>query len=194
MLDAKRVNLLPGGVQVSRDPELVITTLLGSCVAACLFDPVSGVFGMNHFLLASQSSRARPALESAAGRYGVHAMELLINAMLKQGAERRHLQAKAFGGANVLSHHSGGRFAVGDMNTRFIRHFLEQEGIPLVASDLGGFNGRQLRFHGRDFAVYVKLLGGAERRDVARKEATYLDRRLQEQTEAKGGSVTFFED
>lgn len=190
----KRFNLLPGGVQVSCDPEVVITTLLGSCVAACLYDPASGVFGMNHFLLASRSARQAQPLNTTAGRYGVHAMELLINAMLKRGADRQRLQAKVFGGANVLSGNAGGSFAVGEANANFVRSFLHSESIPLVASDLGGRSGRQLHFHGRDFAVYVKMLGASERREVVADETRYLDRKLTEQAEPPTGSITFFDD
>ncbi|GAA0783411.1 chemotaxis protein CheD [Marinobacterium sediminicola] len=191
----KRINLMPGGVQVSRDPETVISTLLGSCVAACLYDPVSGAFGMNHFLLASRSLRhqSQPLL-SEAGRYGVHAMELLINSLLKQGAERHRLRAKVFGGANVLSTHAGGQFAVGDVNARFVQEFLGNEGIPLVASDLGGRLGRQVHFHGGSFAVYVKMLEGSQKREVLAKEERYLDRRLSEQARTEESSITFFDD
>ncbi|MGB2130693.1 MAG: chemotaxis protein CheD [Marinobacterium sp.] len=191
-----RINLLPGGIEVSRDPEVVLTTLLGSCVAACLYDPVSGVFGMNHFLLASRSARQSQPLLSAAGRYGVHAMELLINGMLKQGAERRRLQAKVFGGANVLNGQAGGQFAIGEVNARFVLEFLHSEGIPLVASDLGGRSGRQVHFHGRDFAVYVKLLQGSRGQDVVADETRYLKRKLVEQSQeaADAGSVTFFDE
>lgn len=189
----KRINLLPGGVQVSRDPEVVITTLLGSCVAACLYDDKAGVFGMNHFLLASRG-RALPPLQSETGRYGVHAMELLINAMLKQGAERSRIRAKVFGGANVLSGHAGGHYAVGDNNARFVLEFLDNENIPLVASDLGGYHGRQVHFHGKHFAVYVKLLKGSQDREVAADEVRYLGKRLSEQKQSDQGSVTFFDD
>ncbi len=191
----KRINLLPGGVQVSRDSEVVISTLLGSCVAACLYDPVAGVFGMNHFLLASRKVRrqSRPLL-SEGGRYGVHAMELLINGLLKQGAERRRLKAKVFGGARMLNGHTSGHFAVGDNNARFVLEFLQNEKIPLVASDLGGCSGRQVHFHGCSFAVYVKLLDGQEGRELVADEARYLDRRLVEQERASEGSITFFDD
>ncbi|MBR9827633.1 MAG: chemotaxis protein CheD [Oceanospirillales bacterium] len=188
----KRINLLPGGVQVSRDPEVVISTLLGSCVAACLYDSRAGVFGMNHFLLASRSGRHYQPLTSEAGRYGVHAMELLINELLKAGADRSRLQAKVFGGANVLAN-AGGVFAVGDVNARFVLAFLKEESIPVVASDLGGRNGRQLRFQGQDYAVYVKLLGVEQRRDIVADEARYLDQKLAEQTVQKG-KVVFFDD
>lgn len=189
----KRINLMPGEIQVSTDPEAVLTTLLGSCVAACLYDPVAKVFGMNHFLLASRSSRHVDSVVSEAGRYGVHAMELLINGLLKQGASRERLKAKVFGGANVLTHASGDQFAIGEINAGFVRTFLENEEIPLVASDLGGQTGRQVHFQGRDYAVYVKLLGESRARDVVAEEARYRERRIAAQTRGSESSITFFD-
>lgn len=188
-----RINLMPGDVKASADPEVVLSTLLGSCVAACLYDPVAGVFGMNHFLLASQG-RAQAGVTSETGRYGVHAMELLINALLKRGAERCRLQAKVFGGANVLTASGPGHYAVGETNAHFVQAFLENEGIPLIASDLGGYHGRQIHFHGNSFAVYVKLLKGTQEREVAADEAKYLGKKLSEQKQVDKGSVTFFDD
>ena len=98
----KRFTIDPGEYHVASG-NVVISTLLGSCVAACLWDPVKRLIGMNHFLLANQRySKSLSVIQSEAGRYGIHAMELLINAMLKAGADRANLQAKAFGGGNVL--------------------------------------------------------------------------------------------
>ena len=97
-----RIIIDPGESYVTKKDE-IISTLLGSCVAVCLYDPVNRVIGMNHFLLAQQHSAHNAALlGSEGGRYGIHAMELLINQMLKQGAQRIHLKAKAFGGGDVL--------------------------------------------------------------------------------------------
>ena len=92
---AKRVHIIQGEYKVVSDPDVVLTTILGSCVAACLRDPVSGVGGMNHFLLPGTGS----VTGGDATRYGVHLMELLINGLLKQGARRDRLEAKIFGGA-----------------------------------------------------------------------------------------------
>ena len=98
----ERILLHPGEYRVSREP-VTLATLLGSCVAVCMYDPVQRVMGMNHFLLAVQrSAGGSPMLTSEQGRYGVHAMELLINGLLKCGAQRQNLKAKAFGGGNVL--------------------------------------------------------------------------------------------
>ena len=135
----KRVNIVQGEFFVSEDPAMMITTLLGSCVAACLHDPLAGVGGMNHFLLPGQLSGGR---EAEAERAGVHLMELLVNGLLKLGAGRDRLEAKLFGGAKTVA----GLSDIGASNAKFARQFLEWEGIPIVASSLGGTVGRRLQY------------------------------------------------
>ena len=152
------VRIGPGEYHATGRAE-VVSTLLGSCVAACLYDPVNRVIGMNHFMLSNpQYSRTMPVCTTEAGRYGIHAMELLINAMMRIGAQRRHLQAKAFGGGAVFGEPrpAGGFACVGEVNCRFVREFLETERIPLAAQDLGGTRGRVIYFSSKDFSVYVR--------------------------------------
>ncbi len=164
--------------------EGMISTLLGSCVAACLWDPVSGVIGMNHFLLASDHRRGSGSVvTSASGMYGIQAMELLINDMLKAGANRAHLRAKAFGGArlNAPEHDQSPVFAVGDMNARFIREFLDKEGIPLEASDLGGDHARLIHFSAHDYSVYLRRSHPTQRAGVIEKEQKYWRHQLRQQ-------------
>jgi chemotaxis protein CheD len=132
-----RLNIVQGEYKVSNDPSTVITTLLGSCVAACIYDPTAKVGGMNHFLLPGDST------PSASGsRYGVHLMELLINGLLKKGAMRERLQAKLFGGARTIQ----GLSDIGALNSSFAREFMAREGIPLSGCSLGGNLGRRLQF------------------------------------------------
>jgi len=155
-----RYTIDPGEYHVARG-NVMISTLLGSCVAACLWDPVTRIIGMNHFLLANNRYALEvPVIQTEAGRYGIHAMELLINAMLKAGAHKSRLQAKAFGGGNVLKQQFSGEsfFAVGDVNSRFIVEFLANEGINLQSSNLGGEHGRVIHFMGSDFSVYMKRI------------------------------------
>lgn len=140
----------------------VISTLLGSCVAACLYDPERQIIGMNHFLLSSKRySQELPSVVSDAGRYGVHAMELLINDMMHKGADRRSLRAKTFGGASIFNkgEQAGNFLCVGEVNCRFIREFLANEDIPLDAEDLGGEHGRVIHFSNGDFTVYHRNIG-----------------------------------
>lgn len=174
---AQRVVLHPGDYHVSARP-VTLSTLLGSCVAVCLYDPVRRVMGMNHFLLASRNiAQGRPVLASEAGRYGIHAMELLINGVLTAGGERRNLKAKAFGGGNVLGRacvDQADVMCIGAINVRFVREFLERDNIPLIAADLGGTVGRQIHFTGSDYSVYVRAIESQVTRSlVEEKERVY---------------------
>ncbi|MCE0558846.1 MULTISPECIES: chemotaxis protein CheD [unclassified Motilimonas] len=176
----ERVVIDPGEFYVSANRD-VISTLLGSCVAACLWDPINRVFGMNHFLLASrQSGSHQPIMESQAGRYGVHAMELLINGMLHKGAQRSLLQAKVFGGGNVINLGCSGHsfFAVGSANSQFIMDFLANEGIPLQAHHLGGDHGRMIHFVGDDYSVFMKRIATSVEQQVAAEERRYFNKEL----------------
>ncbi|TAK63979.1 chemotaxis protein CheD [Methylobacter sp.] len=173
-----RVIIDPGESYVTKKNE-IISTLLGSCVAACLYDPVNRVIGMNHFLLAQQHAAHNAALlASEGGRYGIHAMELLINQMLRQGAQRIHIKAKAFGGGDVLKlgNELRGGQSIGAVNCEFIKTFLKTEHIPLVASGLGGHIGRNIFFLASDFSVYVKRIEHDEEQAVVNLEKRFLKR------------------
>jgi len=178
----RRITIDPGEFYVSNQQE-VISTLLGSCVAACLFDPVNKVMGMNHFLLAYRHhSFDKPIIESEEGRYGMQAMELLVNSMMAKGARRRNIQAKCFGGGDIL-HIQGeptGRKSVGGVNIDFIREYLKNEKIPLVASALGGIYGRKVHFVGSDFSVFVKMIGDKQKSRVELEERTYWKKSINE--------------
>lgn len=179
-----RITINPGESYVTKDNE-IISTLLGSCVAACLYDPVNHVIGMNHFLLARQHARRNSVLlASESGRYGIHAMELLINQMLKQGAQRVNLKAKAFGGGDVLKLDKTfrGGASIGSINCEFITTFLTTENIPLVASDLGGYIGRNVFFLASDFSVYVKSIKNVEVQNVIKLEQIFLSKNAQQPT------------
>lgn len=160
-----RVIIDPGEYYASNVP-VTISTLLGSCVSACLFDPINKVMGMNHFMLSyKRYSLDTPMTQTEAGRYGVNAMELLINEMLKMGAEKRYLKAKAFGGSTIIDRDSETTNfkCVGEVNSRFIREFLEFERIPLMAVHLGGKEGRVIHFSYGDFAVYMRRMKNADK-------------------------------
>ena len=124
-------NINPGGWAV--DVQRPISTLLGSCVAVCLFDPHFKLGGMNHFLLPSKRTDASDDTDVVLA--GDFAMEVLVNAMLAKGARKDRLVAKAFGGGNIVS---SIRMAIGDRNAEFAKEWLAREGIPLTASDFGG--------------------------------------------------------
>ncbi|MCF3641741.1 chemoreceptor glutamine deamidase CheD [Rhizobium sp. TRM95111] len=139
-IGSRRVHVIQGEFKVVNDPTVVLTTILGSCVAACMRDPVIGVGGINHFLL--PGSAEAMAGGGDATRYGVHLMELLINGLLKQGARRDRLEAKIFGGAKTIARFSN----VGEQNAKFARQFLMDEGIQIVGESTGGEHGRKLEY------------------------------------------------
>ena len=137
----RRIPIIQGEHKVIAEPDVVITTILGSCIAVCLQDPAARVGGMNHFLLAEP----RPDLvitQSEMQRYGIHAMELLINEMMKLGAIRSRLRAQVYGGANVMA----GLGAIGSSNATFAREFLRTEGIVIGHSSVGGKCARKVEF------------------------------------------------
>ena len=116
----------------------MLTTVLGSCVAACLWDASAGVGGMNHFLL----PHGRVGERTDILRYGVHAMELLVNALLNAGARRSALEAKLFGGAHL----TGGFSVAGRLNAEFATDFLDREGIAYRGGSMGGYAARRVEF------------------------------------------------
>ncbi len=134
----RSVTVSQGETRVSGDPEIVLTTLLGSCIAACLYDPLARVGGINHYLLAHGTVECSASMQ----RYGVHAMEMLINEMMAHGAMRKRMKARIFGGATMNSHYHD----IGGSNIAFARTFLKAEGIPLVGEDVGGNTARRVQF------------------------------------------------
>ncbi len=180
----RRIILDPGEYYASNTP-VTISTLLGSCVSACLFDPVNKVMGMNHFMLSHRRyAKDIPMTQSDAGRYGIHSMELLINEMLKLGAEKRFIKAKAFGGSTIHSHSedTSNFLCVGSVNSRFIREFLAYEKIPLLAEDLGGKTGRVIHFSYGDFVVYMRNLRNIDRsRRIAMRDRECWQHAINEQ-------------
>lgn len=134
----RRIHVGQGEHHVTSDPDVLLTTILGSCVALCLRDPVAGVGGMNHFLLPEGAG----AGADAGRRYGAYAMELLINDLLKAGGRRDRLEAKLFGGGRMFDSLRD----VGRANADFAERFLQDEGIPLVGGSLRGQGGRRLHY------------------------------------------------
>jgi len=143
------VYLHPGQIYATAETALV-TTVLGSCVAVCLFDPVALVAGMNHFLLPSGPSGASDL------RYGNHAMPRLLDVMTAKGAVLERVIAKVFGGACVIPGFSGARQAIGSSNVAVAHQWLAHNGIAIRAEQTGGKRGRKLLFHTGHGAAYVK--------------------------------------
>lgn len=136
-MTAPSIHITQGEYATGQGADTVISTLLGSCVACCLWDPVAHVGGMNHMLLAMPGGS-----ETSQRLSGINAMEILINDLVKLGAVRSRLLAKAFGGAQMISGFSD----IGTQNAAFTVSYLNQESIPLVTQSLGGQQARNVRF------------------------------------------------
>jgi chemotaxis protein CheD len=144
-------HVIQGEYRVSNDPSEVLTTFLGSCVATCMYDPVAQIGGINHFLLPGGADKSVNSY-----RYGLYSMELLINDLLKLGAQRDRLEAKLFGGAKMHD----GLGHIGDANARFAINFLQAENIRCVSSSLGGAQARRIKFHPTTGRAQQLLLAG----------------------------------
>ncbi|ARO14840.1 chemotaxis protein CheD [Ketogulonicigenium robustum] len=148
----KTIHVVQGDCAISDDPSVMITTVLGSCVSACIFDMQRNIGGMNHFLLPDAGR------DAGDNRYAAAAMERLTNGLLRQGAVRGRLQAKIFGGARIVA----GLSDIGQRNALAAREFLAAEGIPILAADLGGTEARRIRFWPVGGRVQLLLLGAAD--------------------------------
>ena len=181
--DLARITINIGGLRASRNP-LLLDTVLGSCIATCLYDPVAGIGGMNHFMLPDGADPENPT----STRYGVNAMELLISHLMKLGAERRRFQAKVFGGGHVLKIRES-LDGVPQRNIDFVRQFLEIEQIPVVREDVGGYQPRRVLFHTHTGKVFLKYLGNNEAERTAEEEMVYL---ISLKKQKLDGDVTLF--
>lgn len=159
--------LLPGDFYVSKNQEM-ITTVLGSCVSACIYDPSSGYGGMNHFMLPGDDSKTT---SDESTRYGLYAMESLINEILKCGTQKSSLKAKLFGGGQIIENMSD----VGRKNIHFAKTFLFAEGIPLESSDLGLAYPRKVNFFPHLGKVMVKRLKVLNNRSIEKRERQYMN-------------------
>ncbi|MBL3595473.1 chemotaxis protein CheD [Rhodovulum sulfidophilum] len=146
-------SVVQGEYHVSRDPDIVLSTVLGSCVAACIFDPRVGLGGMNHFLLPGDAASGSTEL-----KYGAMAMELLINELFKAGARRSDMKVKLFGGARV----SAAFRDIGARNVDFARSYIRREGFEIVSESLGGMQARRLHFRPVTGAARLVLLPPTE--------------------------------
>ncbi|MEK6293379.1 MAG: chemoreceptor glutamine deamidase CheD [Paraburkholderia tropica] len=150
------VKLLPNEFFTTNE-DMVLVTVLGSCVAACIQDRTAGIGGMNHFMLPDDGADAGTApVGSDAMRYGAYAMEVLINELIKAGGRRERFEAKVFGGAAVLAGMT--TMNIGDRNAAFVRRYLATESIRIVAEDLQGSHPRKVAFLPRTGQVMVKKL------------------------------------
>lgn len=176
------VKLYSGGCYTTSHPGELIVTILGSCIACCANDPVAKVGGMNHFLLPGDKS-------SDSARFGVNAMELLLNGLMKFGAKKERLQIKIFGGSNLLNNVT----KIGDKNVAFIKEFLKNEGLTIQAMDVGGSTPRRVHFEPDTGKVMVRKLQRAEDLSILETEKSYLNK-LSEKIKPKEDDITLFDE
>jgi chemotaxis protein CheD len=165
--------LLPGEYYVTRDGELV-TTVLGSCVSACVRDSRLKIGGMNHFMLpldGSQGTSAWGAAASAATRYGNVAMERLINDILKLGGRREDLELKLVGGGRVLAEMTTD---IGARNISFVRDYVRDEGFNVLGEDLGDVFARKVIYFPESGRIRVRKLNANADRSLEQRERQYL--------------------
>lgn len=167
--------ILPGEYYVTRHQEL-ITTVLGSCVSACIRDRKLGIGGMNHFML-PHSERVDindwgSCTWSSATRYGSYAMERLINDILKHGGKRENLEVKLFGGGRIMAQMTD----IGRQNINFVREYVRVEGLPVLSEDLGGFHPRKVVFFPQTGRVRVKRLRTMHNDTIILREVDYMEK------------------
>lgn len=166
--DHEVLTLFPGEYFVSRTP-VVLSTLIGSCVAVCMRDPHVGVGGMNHFMLPVPGRSASSGAWSEKTRYGSYAMEKLINGILKHGGHRNRLEVKVFGGAKLYE--GGGD--IGAINAQWVLEYLDREGLRPIASDLGKDYARSVYYYTDTGRVLMKSGDSAERRRAVEAEKVF---------------------
>ena len=169
--DCQAAKILPGEYDYTNN-DMLIVTVLGSCVSACIRDRVTGLGGMNHFMLPDGGEPNSPV--SASARYGTYAMEVLINDLLKAGAKRENLEAKVFGGGAVLKGFTA--INVGERNAAFVLNFLKVEKIRVVAEDLNDIHPRKVYYFPRTGKVLVKKLMQTHNDTLVKREIEYASR------------------
>lgn len=184
-LNLEASKILPGEYYVTKR-DMVLVTVLGSCVAACIRDRVTGIGGMNHFMLPdSRQDEDNPLSVSA--RYGTYAMEMMINQLIKLGAQRTNFEAKVFGGGKVLRGFTVGN--VGERNAGFVLEYLQTENIQVTAQDLLDIYPRKVYFFPKTGRVLVKKLKSLHNDTIFEREKEYRSRLKQSGVE---GNVELF--
>lgn len=186
----KNVIVLSAGEYFASKNGEILYTVLGSCIAVCIYDIKKKIGGMNHYLLPGMV-HPDEILTSKVGRYGMYAMELLIGELIKYGARRESLAAKIFGGGNILKF----RKADGDVtgsNIRFAKKFLELEGIPVKNEDLGGYSGRTILFFTDTAKVLLKRFDAEKNQKILDNERTYKSLVFHKRVAEPSGSVVLF--
>lgn len=178
------IKVYSGGCYTTDTKGEMMVTILGSCIACCIHDPMLNLGGMNHFLVPGEEL----ATGSSTPRHGVHAMELLINGLIKLGASKSRMQAKIFGGAALLQASTA---QIGAKNIAFVKRFLSNENIPIIAEDVGGNFPRRLHYHPDTGKAMLRKLQRQDDLKIVEKEKQYIDS-LQKTKQDESDDVTLF--
>jgi len=174
--------ILPGEVYVTKSHELV-STLLGSCIAVCMRDRITNVGGMNHFKLPVGSDSVQSKNNA---NYGLYAMELLINEIMKNGGNRNNLECHIFGGGKVIS---SIKSDIGDQNIEFVTRYLKEERIRVVQQKTGGSSALQVYYHPVTGQAFSVSLDESQSRRIKEEEKRYMSK---VNSEADDSSITYF--
>lgn len=180
----KRITIYIGGYFVSKEPA-IIKTVLGSCISVCLYDTKHKFGGMNHFML-PEIKESKLADDYNNTRYGIFAMEVLINEIIKLGGRKENLTAKIFGGGHVLRNMTSNILKVPDKNIEFAKKFLSTEKIPIISEDVGGNMPRKVFFFNTENRVLIKKLEAATKEFSMEQEIKYsksLKTKLEEKSD-----------
>ena len=183
-LELMVINVHAGDFYVSTNKDEMAATVLGSCISACIRDPITGVGGMNHFMLPDAGSSS-----SESARFGAYAMEQLINEILKRGGRKERLEVKIFGGANVIKSSA----MIGDKNCEFVKEYLKNEGLLIETQDLGGNLPRKVRYFLDTGKVKMRRIQRAEDfTEVQKEEKTYIKQVDKQLHKPDAGDVELF--
>jgi len=170
--------------------QVIISTVLGSCVAVALFDTKKQFGGLNHFMLPGNESN-KDFYATSSGKYGMYAMELLINELIKQGSRREDIIAKVFGGASVLQKQNNFGNRISENNIEFAFSYLKVEKIPVISSNVGGVEARKIFFYPWTSKILHKKISGTILKPIELEEQSYLEKLTQKLTKT-GNNVTTF--
>ncbi len=180
----KRITIHIGGYYVSKEPS-VVKTILGSCISVCLFESENKIGGMNHFML-PESKDLDNVDDYNNTRYGIYAMEVIMNEILKLGGKKSNITAKIFGGGNVLPGLTSNVLKIADKNINFAKKFLSDENIPIITEDIGGNTPRKVFFFNTENKIMLKKLGAVSNEFSVEQEIKYskiLEDKLKEQSD-----------
>ena len=189
----KSVVFLHPGDYYCTEEDVILQTVLGSCISVCLYSDYHQYAGMNHFMLPHKTDISHFE-QTESGRYGIHAMDLLIGSLIKNGIKKNAIKAKVFGGGNVIVYNRS-YDGIASNNIKFIINYLDKEQIPMISSHLGGSKARKILFFPKTKKVLLKEISGKEQSRAIQEEIKYQTKIIEKEKQEKGkkSSIIFFD-